>query len=689
MSDTEGVLSRLDPEQRRVATTFGAPVAVIAGAGTGKTTAITHRVAYGSLVGAYDPSAVLALTFTTRAAGELRGRLRGLGLARVQSRTFHSAALRQARFFWPTAYGAALPRVSDNSFGLVAETGARELKTRPEVGQIRDLLTEISWAKVTNVLPSDYAEIATAAGREVSSLSPDTIGRVYAHYERLKAERGVIDFDDVLLCTVALLSDQPDIATQIRRTYRHLVVDEYQDVSPAQQRLLDLWLGDSTDLCVVGDPAQTIHSFAGAQSSFLTNFGVRHRDAVVIELVRDYRSTPQVVGLANRLLLAARRTGGRGVQLIAQLADGPEPEFAEAQTEAQETAGVAQWLAARAADGVGYPDMAVLYRVNAQSAAVELALAHAGIPFTLRGAEGFFERREVRAALARLRAVQGGEPSGIVAAVRSVIAADGWTAQPPSGQGSAREQWESLSALLGLAQDFAANHPGAGLPEFNAELAERSRTEHAPPGAGVTLATFHSAKGLEWEAVALTGVQEGTLPFSLAQSPAQLAEELRLLYVGVTRARRFLRLSWSLTRGGAGQRRRPSRFLEGIGPTAEPARPVRGRRPKVKTAQTALCRICQRSISSGAELKLGRHLGCAPGYDEHTWAMLTEWRRQEADQAKIPAFCIVTDATLMAIAERRPDSSADLIGIPGVGKVKCDQYGEAVLAILRQERSEA
>ncbi|MFP5416491.1 MAG: ATP-dependent helicase, partial [Actinomycetes bacterium] len=443
-ADPEQILAGLDPEQRQAATALSGPVVVLAGAGTGKTRAMTHRIAYGVATGAFDPTAVLALTFTTRAAGELRGRLRELGVHRVQARTFHSAALRQAQYFWPRAYGAELPPVADHRLGLVADALRRERLT-PDTGLLRDVAGEISWAKVSNVAPTDYASVAVAAHRQVSGRQPEEIGRILAHYEAVKAARGVIDFEDILLCTAGLLADNAEVAGEVRRAYRHFVVDEYQDVSPLQQALLDLWRGDSDDLCVVGDPAQTIHSFAGARADFLTGFSSRHPGATRIELVRDYRSTPQVVALANRVL-----SGHGGVQLRAQRPDGPEPAFVGAGSESDEAAEVASWLAARHAAGVPWPEMAVLYRIHAQSPVFEAALADAGIPFATRGSEGFFERAEVRAALRALGAAakaSGDERPD--AALRAAVAGLGWASEPPSGQGSARERWESWSALVG------------------------------------------------------------------------------------------------------------------------------------------------------------------------------------------------------------------------------------------------
>ncbi len=435
-ADPEALLAGLDPEQREVATTLGGPVAVIAGAGTGKTRAITHRIAYGVATGVYNPTAVLAVTFTTRAAGELRGRLQQLGARGVQARTFHSAALRQAQYFWPQVYGGELPSVLDNRMSLVAEAASR-LRVRVDTPRLRDLVSEVAWAKVSNVSAEDYPRLAAAAGRSIASVDPETVARVFTAYEAAKRDRGRIDFEDILLCAAALMSEHEEVADTIRRTYRHLVVDEYQDVSPLQEALLTLWRGERTDVCVVGDPAQTIHSFAGAQASYLTDFARRHPGATVVKLVRDYRSTPQVVGAANKIMAGVKAGGISAVTLQAQQPPGPDVEYAEAPDEAAEAAGVADWLVRRAQAGVEWRDMAVLFRINAQSPAIEQALADRQVPYLVRGGERFYERPEVRQALLTLRtearAMTGQEGGSAVDQMKAVLGSLGWTSTPARG----------------------------------------------------------------------------------------------------------------------------------------------------------------------------------------------------------------------------------------------------------------
>ncbi|WP_375425286.1 ATP-dependent DNA helicase UvrD2 [uncultured Friedmanniella sp.] len=697
-ADPEALLAGLDPEQRTVATTLQGPLAVIAGAGTGKTRAITHRIAYGVATGVYNPTSVLAVTFTTRAAGELRGRLQQLGARGVQARTFHSAALRQAQYFWPQAYGGELPQVLDNRMSLVAESASR-LRIRVDTPRLRDLVSEIGWAKVSNVTAEDYPRLAAAAGRSIASIDAETVARVFTGYENAKRDRGRIDFEDILLCAAALMSEHEQVADTIRRTYRHLVVDEYQDVSPLQQALLTLWRGDRTELCVVGDPAQTIHSFAGAQAGYLTEFARRHPGATVVKLVRDYRSTPQVVGVANKIMSGVKAGGISAVTLQAQQPPGPEVEFLEAPDEASEAAGIGDWLARQASDGVQWRDMAVLFRINAQSPAIEQALADRHIPYLVRGGERFYERAEVRQALLTLRtearAMGENEPGTAVEQMKAVLGTLGWSATPPEGAGAVRERWESLAALLTVAEDLATGGAAEGGPEpdlraVSAELDARAEAQHVPVAQGVTVSTLHSAKGLEWEAVALLGTQEGSLPFVLATRPEQVEEERRLLYVGVTRARRRLRLSWSRTRNGGGNPRKPSRFLDPVLPegargAATAPRPAR-RRGSVLSQH---CRSCGSPLGDAAERKLGRHLSCPSTFDEQTMALLKEWRRSQAAEQKVPAFCIFTDATLIALAEARPHNRSGLVKVQGLGPTKADRYGDEVLAILGSESERA
>ncbi|MDL5203682.1 ATP-dependent DNA helicase UvrD2 [Streptomyces sp. ALI-76-A] len=702
----DAVLEGLDPEQREVATALHGPVCVLAGAGTGKTRAITHRIAYGVRAGILQPSSVLAVTFTNRAAGEMRGRLRQLGAGGVQARTFHSAALRQLQYFWPKAIGGPMPRLVDRKIQLVADAAAA-CRIRLDRGELRDVTGEIEWCKVTQTVPADYPFAAVKAGRETPR-DPAEIAQLYSAYEDVKRDRAVIDFEDVLLLTVAVLQDRQDVADQVRSQYQHFVVDEYQDVSPLQQRLLELWLGDRDNLCVVGDASQTIYSFTGATPDHLLDFRTRHPGATVVKLVRDYRSTPQVVHLANGLLAQARgRAADHRLELISQRAPGPEPVYAEYPDEPAEAEGAARRIRELMASGVRASEIAVLFRTNSQSETYEQALADAGVPYQLRGAERFFDRPEVRKAGIALRAAArfGGNDSllddavDLPSQVRAVLSGEGWTTEPPAGSGAVRERWESLAALVNLAQDFSAARPGATLSDLVAELDERAGAQHAPTVEGVTLASLHSAKGLEWDVVFLVGVAEGMMPITYAKTDEQIEEERRLLYVGVTRARQHLHVSWALSRSPGGRaNRRPSRFLDGLRPGSASTTAGRaaaggpggvergftsrpGVTPRRRQRTVARCRVCGRTLTDAGEMKLMRCEDCPSDMDEGLYERLREWRAVQAQRSGQPAYCVFTDKTLMAIAEAAPDDEGELTRIPGVGRRKLNRYGADVLAI--------
>jgi DNA helicase II / ATP-dependent DNA helicase PcrA len=616
LGTAEALLAGLDPEQRDVALAGRGPVCVLAGAGTGKTRAITHRIAYAAAAGTVNPAHVLALTFTVRAAGELRGRLRQLGretgpeigTAQVRASTFHAAALRQLNYFWPQVVGGRPPQLVDSKASLVREAAKRvrvRLGSPPSgtaegavSGTLADAAAEIEWAKVTQVRPDGYPAAAAAAGRAPVA-GTDNLAAVYAAYEELRRERHLIDFESVLELTAAILIDSRVAADQVRDTFRHFVVDEYQDVNPLQKLLLDAWLGDRDDLCVVGDPHQVIYSFTGATPSYLTGFTAEFPGATVVRLVRDYRSTPQVVAVANDLMRPA--SAGRHVPLAAQRPPGPRPVLTQYPDDTAEADGLAIQVQALTATGVPIREIAVLVRVNADTERFERALAQAGVPYVIRGAERFYERPVVRQALVLLRGAARGEAASasgpgdtLPSSVRHILTGIGLTptgaspgrlVPPPGGSGgmgphgregvsrapvglpggAARENAESLAAIAQLADEMHAARPDATLADFSAELTQRAELGHAPAVDGVTLASMHAAKGLEWDAVLLPGLVEGLMPIVHARTPDAIEEERRLLYVAVTRAREHLHLSWSAARapGGRGGRQR-SRFLDDV-----------------------------------------------------------------------------------------------------------------------------
>jgi DNA helicase II / ATP-dependent DNA helicase PcrA len=562
---SDALLAGLDPEQREVVLAARGPVCVLAGAGTGKTRAITHRIAYAVSGGLVNPAHVLALTFTVRAAGEMRGRLRQLSAGPVRASTFHAAALRQLNYFWPRVIGGRPPQLIDSKVGLVREA-AKLARVRLDGPGLADAATEIEWAKTTQVRPDTYPRAAAAAGRSPAT-GTEIMASVYAGYERLRRERHLIDFESVLELTAAIVLDHRGAADQVRGTFRYFVVDEYQDVNPLQKLLLDAWLGDRDDLCVVGDPHQVIYSFTGATPAYLTGFTAEFPDATLVRLARDYRSTPQVVAVANQLIKAG--------SLAAQRPAGPRPVLTEYSDDSGEAAGLAVQIRALMAAGVPAHQIAILVRINADTERFELALAAAGVPYVVRGAERFYERPVVRQALVLLRGAARGETAGtadladqggdaLPSSVRHVLTTIGFTAAPPATGAAARERWESLAAIAQLADDMHATRPQAGLVDFSAELTQRAELGHAPVIEGVTLASMHAAKGLEWDAVLLPGLVEGLMPIVHARTTEAIEEERRLLYVAVTRAREHLYLSWSPARQARGTARQRSRFLDDL-----------------------------------------------------------------------------------------------------------------------------
>jgi DNA helicase-2/ATP-dependent DNA helicase PcrA len=683
----DSLLEALDPEQREVAEALRGPVRVLAGAGTGKTRAITHRIAYGVATGVYNPTQVLAVTFTTRAAGEMRTRLRQLGAHGVQARTFHSAALRQARYFWPKVYGGELPQLMDSKLPIVG-TAARRNRVDTSSATLRDLAGEIEWSKVSNVRPDDYARVAEERGRELATVAPATVARVFASYEDAKRDAGRMDMEDVLLCAAAVLTEDERVAAEVRRQYTHFVVDEFQDVSPIQAALLRLWLGGRHDLCVVGDPAQTIYSFAGATARYLLDFPKEHPGTTSIELVRNYRSTPQVVEAANRVL-SGGATGG--VRLRAQRPAGAEVRFSEHPDEVDEAESTAAEIKKLLDAGRSARDLAVLVRINAQTEAFEEALAARGVPYVVRGAERFFQRPEVRQAVTLLRgtarAVEDGETDApVVDQTRGVVAGMGWTPEAPASRGNVRDKWESLQALVDLAASHAAASPDATLRTFVDDLDRRAAEQHAPVADGVTIATLHTAKGLEWDVVFLCGVVEGTLPITYAlDSPTAVEEERRLMYVGMTRARERLHVSWALARNPGGRAsRRASRFLDGLRPETATDRAREQRGTRSHKSQPTVCRICGAPLHSVADRKRGRCEDCPVSYDEALFERLRSWRSETAKAASVPAYVVFTDLTLQAIAEVQPRSAEQLLRINGIGQKKLDDYGDEVLGLLAE-----
>lgn len=547
----EEILAALDDEQREVALATRGPVCVIAGAGTGKTRAITHRIAYASAIGAMDPAKILAITFTARAAGEMRTRLRGLGVPTVAARTIHAAALKQLLFFWPSVFGGRTPDLLTTKTGFLGEAinraglqGTININSRDT---LRDIANEIEWAKVSQIGPTDYlTELDNRAAKP--RVNAEQVAQVYTAYESIKRQELAMDFEDVLLLTTAMLEEEREVRERVQDQYRYLTVDEYQDISPLQQRLINAWLGNRQEICVVGDPAQTIYSFAGATSSFLTTFTSRFPDAEVIRLTSGYRSTPEITFAANSLL----RSATMGQELNAQNDHGDKPEVLAYNDESSEIAGIVADLTALLSSGVPAQEIAVLARTNSQLNSLERAMNGAKLPYQVRSTERFFDRPDVKEFLKGVRTASVIPTEGIswLDELRTL-------AQPfLTGQSI-----DGIAGLLHLARelDEDTNFSPKTLRSYLREVEDRVQQNNPPTMPVITLATLHAAKGLEWERVFLMGANVGLLPLEtngFTLDARMIEEERRLFYVGMTRAKRELRISY---------RGKPSPFLAQAG----------------------------------------------------------------------------------------------------------------------------
>jgi DNA helicase II / ATP-dependent DNA helicase PcrA len=547
MAIEDEILAALDPDQRAVALATRGPVCVIAGAGTGKTRAITHRIAYAAAIGTMDPTKVLALTFTAKAAGEMRARLRSLGVPTVAARTIHSAALKQLLYFWPSVFGGRTPDLMTTKTGFLTEAinraGLSESIRATNRELMRDIASEIEWAKVSQVAPSDYIDEISKRMQKPRVL-PEQMVQIYTAYESIKKQELAIDFEDVLLLCAAMLEEEREVRERVQDQYRYFTIDEYQDVSPVQQRLINAWLGKRNDICVVGDPAQTIYSFAGATPVFLNTFTQRFPDAEVIRLSTGYRSTPEITFAANALL----RHGSMGQELVAQNDHGSAPSVVGYSDETAEVNGVLSEITDLLAAGTPPHEVAILARTNSQLKSVERAMQKVNLPYQVRSTERFFDRKEVRDFLSEVRkaSVIPAEGQGWIDELRTL-------AQPYL----TGEAIDGIAALLHLARelDNDDNFSPKTLRGYLREVEDRVQQNNPPAMPVVTLATLHAAKGLEWERVFLIGASEGQLPLS----EASIEEERRLFYVGITRAKADLHISY---------RKSPSPFLRESGLTS-------------------------------------------------------------------------------------------------------------------------
>ena len=616
--DATRVFAGLNDEQRRAVEAVRGPVCVLAGAGSGKTTTITRRIANQVVTGAFEPSAILAVTFTDKAAGEMRERLAKLGVSGVAARTFHSAALAQLHHFARDHVGEVLP-----SKVFILKQSANTLPVPFRFRPVGDLATEVEWAKNRRLTPDTYLD---ALGDHEPPIPADLMVKVFRQYERRKEAQGRIDFEDLLELAIRLYDEDDGAVDTFRARYRAFTVDEYQDVNLLQQTLLERWLGERDDLCVVGDDYQSIYSFTGATPEHLLAVPRRFPHAMVVRLEENYRSTPEILELANGLV---PKLGGARKVLRAVRPAGPEPVVKALADPAEEVDSVvAQVTALNRDGGVPYEEMAVLYRINSRSEDFEEAFSRAGIPYQVRGG-AFLARPAARQMLRVLRRSAG---AGAAETVRGAAEAQGFIEAIPEGLGEEElTRQNDLARLVRLAEEF--DDGTRTVADFLTDLEARFGAESQ--GRGINLLTYHRAKGLEFEVVFLPRLEEGELPFKRARSGAALAEERRLLYVGMTRAKRHVELTW------AGK---PSRFLEELG--------------------VAVSRPAPRA-PDGTVVKA-----------------LKAWRLERARGDGVPAFVVFHDKTLDEIARRLPRDRNQLAAVPGIGPAKLDRYGDELLATL-------
>ena len=526
------ILAQLDDAQQAAVTNLKGPLAIIAGAGSGKTRTISHRIAYGIATGEYAESRVLALTYTNRAAAELRSRLRLLGAPGVQVRTFHAAALAQLQFFWPQLTESMAPKLVTQKASMVNEV-LDAMNIRVSEQERLALQAEIEYLRYAMLEIDQYESLE----RPRLSLNAARFVDFFKRYEQFKQQKRIVDWEDAILLTCGLLRNETRMLSHVQQQYRYFTVDEYQDISPLQQSLLETWLGERDELCVVGDPRQTIYSFAGATSGYLTGFLNRFPNANIIELDRNYRSSVEIVELANRVAPELPLTSVR------QLSSRPKAvSYASAASESLSIASeISELSKTRPLSSIS-----VLARTNSQLMPIEKELQKLGIECQLRGSGRFFRRPDVMQASAAIRALRTMETQEpLFVEVSKILSALGWSSQPKK-----TESWEALNWFVEVLDELGT----PTLEEYLRELDDWERSGHEPQREAVTLATIHGTKGLEWESVFLIGVNQGIFPIGYAQSDAEKAEERRLFYVAVTRAQSNLQVSYSKDKG-------PSEFI--------------------------------------------------------------------------------------------------------------------------------
>jgi DNA helicase-2/ATP-dependent DNA helicase PcrA len=685
--DERRIFKGLNAEQTRAVKAVMGPVCILAGAGSGKTTTITRRIANQVANGTFSAGAILAVTFTDKAAGEMRARLAALGVQGVRARTFHAAALAQLRHLSSEPPGQILPS-KVIALRSIARSLPRPYRFRPAA----DLATEIEWAKNRRLTPDAYE---SSLGDHQPPVPVDLMQRVYRHYERAKNDRGMMDFEDLLERAIRMFQTEEWAREQFFNRYDAFTVDEYQDVNLLQETLLREWLGDRDNLCVVGDDYQSIYGFTGATPQYLLEMPRRFPRTEVIRLEENYRSTPQVLAVANRLV---PRLGGAEKVLRAVIEDGDEPMIRLCSRPDAEMSVIVDRIRGLAESGVVYEEMAILYRVNFRSEDYEEVLAAAGIPYQVKDG-AFLTRQTARQMLSSLRRSSA---TGVAAEVRRLADRAGFTENIPDHVGEQEiTRQNDLARFVRLAEEFDdGKRTGA---DFVLDIEARFGTEG--DGRGVQLMTLHRAKGLEFEAVFLPRVEEGELPFKRSKSDEAIVEERRLFYVGITRAKRHLTITWV-----SDGKRKGSRFIGELRDGAVAGSAAQRRAPEPTHAAEVGTEIAVSGGFSGTvvdvteagallELDGGGELlvpfgesvtangstlplGPAGDADKPLMDALKKWRLERAKSDEVPAYVVFHDSTLEEIARRKPRSLEELSEVTGVGPAKLERYGSEVVAFF-------
>ena len=689
---TDSIIRDLNEEQLRAVEATRGPVCILAGAGSGKTTTITRRIANQVATGAFAPTEILAVAFTDKAAGEMRSRLANLGVEGVKARTFHSAALQQIRSLASDMSQQILP-----SKALALRQLANSLPKPYRFRPAGDLATEIEWAKNRRITADSYMG---SLGSHEPPIPADLMAGIFKRYESGKRDRNLIDFEDVLELAIRMFQADEWAREQMWARYRAFTVDEYQDVNLLQETLLREWLGERDDICVVGDDYQSIYGFTGATPRYLLEMPGRFPRTKVVRLEANYRSTPQVLELANRLV---PKLGGAEKVLRATRDDGPNPQVRGFMRADAETHFLIEQIQRLHEQGGAYEEMAILYRVNYRSEDYEEALVAAEIPYRVQ--DGAFLNR--RSAREMLRTLHRSNAVDVAAQARKIAERSGYLEDLPDGLGDQElTRQNDLARLIRLAEEFDDGvRTGA---EFVTEVQARFG---AGEGRGVNLLTYHRAKGLEFDAVFLPRIEVGELPFKRSRSDEAMAEERRLFYVGITRARTHLVITWVNE-----AKRRGSSFVGelGGGKTArkESARPREQR--EVVPAEIGLALQLTGGFSGpivaisdegvtvdveGVQLDVafgetvtaqGKSLPLAPPGEANVGGDLFDelkaWRLQRCRDDGVPAYVIFHDSTLEEIAQREPRSPEELAHVGGIGPAKLERYGEDIVKIVHKVR---